>query len=274
MLAEEGTTYLSRIVHSDLAALPARKIEAPVDFVAGRVLDRLQDAILRKRAEWAHVVEEIARKRSELDALHAQLAALIDSAEQKSRDLLESANGEALGIREAAAEAGREDGFRQGVLEAQAAQEALVAEAQAALMLAEQERTARVKGSEESIVKLAIMIAQRLLERELQVDGEYVARLAGELLAEVDQSRRVEIRVAVSDFALTLGERATFERILGDQAECVISPDRTLAQGDVVISTEYGTVDGRLKTRFESVRQILGQIARRWERDGTAVGEV
>lgn len=265
---------MSRIVHSDLTALPLRKIEASAEFVMESVLGRMEDAVALKRVEWARLVEEIAVKRAELDNLHGQLAMLIDDAEKKARSLLESADREAEQIREASAALGREDGFRQGFVEAQVVQEDLVMQAQTVVALAEQERIARVNSSEEAIVKLAVMIAQRLLERELQVDANYVPRLASELLSEVNQSRRVEIRVAVSDFALTLGERETFERILGDQAECVISPDRTLEQGDMVIATEYGTVDGRLKTRFELVRQTLGQIARRWGRDDAAYGEV
>ena len=265
---------MSRIVHSDLAVLPLRKIGIPAEFAAESAIGRLEDAILAKRAEWARLAEEVAAKRAELDGLHKQLADLIDDAELKARALLEGANREADQIREAAAALGRADGFRTGFVEAQVAQEDLAAKARTAVVLAEQERVARVKSAEEWIAKLAVMIARRLLERELQVDANYVPRLVGELLLEVDQSRRVEIRVAVGDFALTLGEREAFERILGDQAECMISPDRALEQGDVVIATEYGTVDGRLKTRFELVRQTLVQVARRWERDGTTLGEI
>ena len=222
------------------------------------------------RRELAAQAGALDKREAELESAKAAALGLVEEAEMRARQLLESARAEAERLRREESERGRAEGMEAGRAAAAAEQAGLFEQAREVLALAERERLARVRASESLIAELAVKVARRLLGREVAADAAYVARVAQELIGEVDKARRIEVRVCAGDFAAMLAERTSLERLLPQQTECAIVPDRSLAAGDVVIATEFGTVDGRMETRLGLLRQALTAVAKEWEESGDA----
>lgn len=216
----------------------------------------------------AERAERLARREETLRAMERRALTMIEEARTTARAMLQEAEGEVQNRHEAGYEAGRLAGQQQGRQEALQEQEDLTAQAREVLRKAEEERGRRVRSSESLMTELVVGATERLLSRKLQDDGKYVARLVEELLAEMDRARRVEVRVSMNDFAAALAERETFAKNLPQQVDLAVVPDRSLAVGDVVIHTDLGSIDGRVETRIEQLRQALAAIAKEWEQGG------
>ena len=258
---------LSRIVRPRDEVIPERKIilpERPYLVEQDREeIDLDPDSIEHK----------IQVKRAELSQLQQETMQLLDDAQAHANGLIEQAQQQAMQIHQVAQEEGFSQGYEHGKQIAFEEMSDQIAQINQLLLLAEKERKARIKKSETFIVELAMQIAYTLFARELQEETErYAASLTLQLLEEVDKAHEIEIRVSAEDFASVLDRREHFERLLSQTAECSIIIDHALHQGDVVIATEQGTVDGRLDIRFEQVRQILLAIAKEWEMHGDEHG--
>ncbi len=217
---------------------------------------------------FVEVEAEYARRKQELAQIEEDMLSLVEKARQRAVQLVEQAQIEVEDIRLKAEQAGFEQGLDLGRKEAQMNEQIVIDQINQSLALAQTERHARIKKSESFIVELALLVAKRIVRRELdQASSDYAAIFAQDLLRDVDKAHQVEIRVASADFASVLDKRERMERMLTQTSECSIIIDQALQPGDIVIRTDQGTVDGRLDVRFDQVRQILLHIAKEWEVD-------
>lgn len=270
---------LSKIVRMSAAELPHRAIvwtEIPA-IAATAAIDGGAAELDEPGQEWdaesaAAQLDALSRavleKQREIADIEARALHLVAQAQEQAMRLLADAENTANALKVQAEEEGRAVGTREGRAEAFEQERGLIERAEAILTTAEKERQTRIRSAESFLVRLATVVARRIVERELETDEGYVARIAEELLAEAEKAHRVQLRVAPGNFAAALGERARFERLLPENGELSIVPDHTLAVGDAVVTTEYGTMDGRVRTRFDQVRTVLGRLAKEWEARG------
>lgn len=266
MRVAEVKTFLSRILRQSERMIPERKIAHPSrEMMQGNHNQPEESA---GSAQSLDVEAEYIRRKQELAQIEQDMLSLVEKAQQQAVQLVEQAQNESIAIRANAEQAGFEQGLALGLQEARMSEQTVIDQINSLLTLAQTERRDRVKKSESFIVELALLVAKRLVRRELDVaSSEYAAIFAQDLLRDVDKAHQVEIRVASSDFASVLDKRERMERMLTQTSECSIVIDQTLQSGDVVIRTDQGTVDGRLDIRFDQVRQILLRIAKEWEAD-------
>ena len=218
-----------------------------------------------KNQEIAWLDAQIEEKRKELEHIKDSAEQIVENARVSALELVDQANRDAEAVREAARlegwQIGRGEGYAKGLEEAQKQVEM----ATQVLDTAEMERHDRVIGSESFLVDLAMVAVESLVGEYVQSDPDYIPSLVRTLLAEVERANKVEVRVAPSDFPAVIHQRNNFERSFLQRVELIILPDRSLNPGDVVIATEYGTVDGRLGTRLEQLHKLLTALAKEWE---------
>lgn len=185
---------------------------------------------------------------------------------------------EARRAAEAAAAAGREEGFRlgyeegrrQGYEEGLARAAAAMSEAEARMREVEaaraslsatlaEERAHLVDGARAEIAQLAMAVARRVLERELASDPEAVSDLVARLLEEA-RGREAIVRVHPDDAPALGGAGAVAAS--GGRVEVVADPG--VGRGGAVIETPGGTWDARLETRLGAAEAAL--------RDGLGLG--
>jgi flagellar assembly protein FliH len=177
-----------------------------------------------------------------------------EEADASLREKLRNLEAQAAVERREALESGRRQGEQQARAELQPVLERLNSSiTEIAGMRADIRRRA-----EQDVVQLALLIAKRVLHRELQVDTEALtalARVAFERLARAE-SYRVTVHpqfAAAVTSALSINNRTRVH----------VDPDPDCAPGTLIIHSADGTVDASIETQLEEIgRGLTDRITR------------
>lgn len=106
---------------------------------------------------------------------------------------------------------------------------------------------------EHALTQLAVQVARKLVNEDLQLHPEHVAGAVHQAIATLSGTpRELKIHVHPQDAAI-LRDTLT----VATDVRWALVPDGALARGDCRIVTESGQVDGRLDTRQANVAQAL-----------------
>jgi flagellar assembly protein FliH/type III secretion protein L len=100
-------------------------------------------------------------------------------------------------------------------------------------------------------IEVATVLAERLVGEALNVDPKRIAELATTALEQTRGAKRVRIDARAADvepLRAVLGE-------LGQIAD--VQPDDTLGRGSLVVHTELGRVDARLRPQLDRLAEVL-----------------
>lgn len=172
------------------------------------------------------------------------LEALVAEAQAQAAQILAAAQAEAEAIRAAARQEGYQQGFSEGSAEGrQAWQEriqALASEAQSLL----DRRRAWYRDAEQDVVRLALLSAERILQREAR-NREALTSILHAALEHLADAAIVRIRVHPDDapgLAAAIG-----------LPKLEIKPDPGIGVGGAIIETLTGRVDARFVTQFREL---------------------
>jgi flagellar assembly protein FliH len=101
-------------------------------------------------------------------------------------------------------------------------------------------------------LEIGFLVARRILEAELSTGPEALFGLVKGALRRAGDSRLVRVRCHPGD-VMTLSGPAAAGQLGVTTATVEVVGDPALEPGDVVVDTDFGKVDGRLKTRFEEL---------------------
>lgn len=114
----------------------------------------------------------------------------------------------------------------------------------------------RLERDLDRIVELAVVLAERLVGEAIRVEPARVAELAAAAIQEARGARRVRIDACPEDVA-------ALEEVLGSIGQSAeIHPDPTLGRGSLVVHTDLGRVDARLKPQLERLAVALREALR------------
>lgn len=104
-------------------------------------------------------------------------------------------------------------------------------------------------------LEIGFMVARRILESEIKTSPELLFGLVRSLVRKAGDSRHLVVRVHTEDVGLVQGAVASGEAGVS-AAQCEVVGDGSLERGDCVVDTDFGTVDGRIKTRLEELYRV------------------
>jgi flagellar assembly protein FliH len=106
-----------------------------------------------------------------------------------------------------------------------------------------------------SILPVLVMEAAERVIAGVKVDDGLVKAVVGDLMAEVAPGiENVEIRISVTDFSKMREFDATFSGRY-PQARLLADPD--LTDGDCIVRSKFGTLDGRIATKLRALEGAL-----------------
>jgi flagellar assembly protein FliH len=114
------------------------------------------------------------------------------------------------------------------------------------------------KKGEEIIIKLTLLIVQKILHHEIKTNPENLIPIVNNALKKVtDIERNVVVNVNPSDKdLLTLHLNEIGERV-DSLRELVIKADSRISQGGCVVETNYVTIDATMETQFHEFERVL-----------------
>ena len=206
---------------------------------------------------------DIERQAAEvISAAQASAAGILASA-SKDADAMRSqaaAEGRAAGTkegREAGLSAGREEGRKAGIAAAKGEIEA------ATRTLVEAcEQLGRMKDglfslAESDLLKLAILIARKVVAKEVSADSHISAVNVKRCLEMLSQRKNLVVRVAPQAVALVQESLPDLARRMGDLASVKIAGDDSVAPGGCLVTGESGVLDATIESQFAEVERIL-----------------
>jgi flagellar assembly protein FliH len=106
-------------------------------------------------------------------------------------------------------------------------------------------------------LEIGFLVARRILEAELSTSPEALFALVRGALKRAGDSRKVLVRVHPSDVPRLAGPASAGE-LAASAAAIEVAGDPSLEPGDVVVDTDFGKVDGRLRTRLDELHRAAG----------------
>ncbi len=133
-------------------------------------------------------------------------------------------------------------------VQARAAEELARAKMQAGQMLADTER---------EIVELALKIAAKIIGRDLERDPDVMMEMVANVIQTTRATKAMVLRVHPDDGRLLREKRPKLMELIGRAVDLAIRDDSDIEPGGCVVQTEFGTIDGQIRTQFEMLRNVL-----------------
>lgn len=161
-------------------------------------------------------------------------------------------------LQQHAFEQGRQKGIAEGRAQCQAKVEE---EFKQALHLANQIGRARVVALEErdrDIVEVALLISQKIILRELEIDKEFVVRQVRQILGHLSHKGLVTLKVNPQDLATLEPVQQALQAEFVDGNHLVIEADENVQPGGCLVEQAGLQLDARLEQQLETVATEFG----------------
>jgi type III secretion protein L len=163
-------------------------------------------------------------------------------AQEKARQIIEEALREQDSIRERA----RQEGNAQGL-----------AEWNRVLTEANQRADELTNSWEETMLRLSVRVAEKIIGEQLRVHPETIVEIIREVMKNIRPGKRLTIQVNQADAQQA---RARIDRIkdgLSTSSEIEIVASGSVSPGGCLIESELGIIDARLETQLKCLEEAL-----------------
>lgn len=175
-------------------------------------------------------------------------------------------------------EALKAEGFNQGYEEGKTQAEAtlsarieeMMGEAESVLQQAYVEKERIIQEAEPFLVELSCAIAEKIIDKQLELEPEYAVDLIKKSLARKHEQGILTLCVSPSDFAFVQAAREELSLAIDSQAELQILPDPTVKDRGCVIRSSFGSVDARIDTQLTEIKKELLRVSLQTEERGPA----
>jgi flagellar biosynthesis/type III secretory pathway protein FliH len=106
-------------------------------------------------------------------------------------------------------------------------------------------------------LELAFMIARRILEREIHTDPVALLSLIRSAITRAGEANQITVRLSPQDAEALQAAGHQLNEQTFSLATVTLILDPKLGPGDCIIETNLGTVDGRLTTRLQEMRETV-----------------
>lgn len=114
-----------------------------------------------------------------------------------------------------------------------------------------------LSNAEENIAALAVIVAQHIVQREIQIDPHVVSDLVARAITQYPVDQEVTVRLNPDDFNVC---RRVIEEEYGSQRALRWISDANVGRGGCLIEGRERIIDGRVDTALERAYRSLGGI--------------
>lgn len=220
-----------------------------------------------------NMLAEIAAKEDRASKLlndaKIEAAVIKEQAENDAKQKLDEAQAEIEKQKEEAAQLGRREGYEAGhadgekKIREELADTIRQANAKAEKTLKDAKDATRdyVLQAEDDIVNITMKVVEKILPQHFIDVPQVVLPLVRETILKVKDQKEITVRVAPDYYDIVLLARDELRKVLtyGD-ATLEIASDEALSPGDCLVETPNGSVDARLATRIELLKQAVRDV--------------
>lgn len=213
--------------------------------------------LLRAREEANSILQDTETMVQDiLEKAREEARKIIAEAEEAARLMEASAVEEAKSVREDGLEQGYQEGIAKAILEKQAEMDLMKEENIRILEEAQRERLKIINTSEEIIVKMALSIAKKIVDKEVMEISDITKNIVNKIMEQLSDSEAFKIFVSPKDFEF-LAEKAAFNQLGQSGGKLQVKSDSRITDGGCIIDSDLGIVDARLETRVTAIENAL-----------------
>lgn len=218
--------------------------------------EKIRGEMLKDAQEFAErQIREASEEAEKLIAdAQAQIAAWWEERRSQDEDLAEALKAE--GFRQ-----GYDEGTAKSELEMKEIMEQTTEEARTLLQQAYEAKEELIQEAEPFLVDLSCAIAEKVLDRQLTVESDYMLELIRKNLTRKREKGIISLCVSPSHFAFVHAAREELAMAVDSQAELQILPDATVNDRGCVIRSSFGSVDARIDTQLAEIKKELMRIS-------------
>jgi type III secretion protein L len=183
----------------------------------------------------------------------------VHQAGMEARDIIEAAElqaqktvGEAVRQREEALEAGRQEGYRQGLAQWD--------EARVAMLRTRESLHAKYEGE---LVRLSVKVAERIIGEELRTRPETIVSIVRESLRGIRNEQNLTVRVNPGEKEEVLRQVDSLNSEVGLGGNVQVLADAAVSAGGCIVESARGVADARLEVQLKRLEDILIRISAR-----------
>lgn len=167
---------------------------------------------------------------------------VVTSAQERARQIIEDAERQRDTIREQA----RLEGNAQGL-----------AEWNRILVQAAQRSEELAKGWEETMLRLSVRVAEKIVGEQLRLHPDTIVDIVREVLKNIRLGKHLSIQVNQSEAQQVRARVDRLKEALGSSSEIEIVASASVPTGGCVIDSELGIIDARLETQLKCLEDVL-----------------
>ena len=114
-----------------------------------------------------------------------------------------------------------------------------------------------IADSERDVLDLALKVAAKIISRDLERDPELMMEIVASCTEAARSSKAMIMKVHPEDGKLLREKKPRLIELIGRAVDISIRDDSEVERGGCIIQTEYGTIDGQIRTQFEMLRNVL-----------------
>jgi len=173
---------------------------------------------------------------------HSTAKQIVLDAHKKAEEI----KAEALRFREEVFSKAKEEAKIE--IQTRAAEELTRAKIQAGQILAATDR---------DILELALKVAAKIIGRDLEREPDTLLEIVATAIEATRVSKAIILRVNPEDAKLLREKRPRLMELIGRAIDLSVRDDPEVERGGCVIQTDFGVIDGQLRTQFEMLRNVL-----------------
>ncbi len=205
-------------------------------------------------------LQRIQEAKNELNAIQKQKEQLIldteNQIEQAKKDWLEERNL----LVEQAKEEGFQAGFEQGKLESEQQFKHLIDQANSIIIASKKDYQVTVEKSEETILSLAVQVAEKIMKQVLENEPESFLAIVKEAITSIKDQRELSIYLHPDNYEYVLTQKNELERVIDTKSELSLYINESLEVGSCVIEYPFGKIDASIDTQLHQIKQVLHEI--------------
>ena len=129
------------------------------------------------------------------------------------------------------------------------------------IMEAEEEKTEIISSADSKIVKIAMAVAGKILNKELSENPMLILSIVKEAAQKMADQPRLFITVSTQNYELVSAARDELKKMLGSKQEMTVVADNTFGPADVIVGAgTSGDVDARLETRLAEIKRTIEMV--------------
>jgi flagellar assembly protein FliH len=185
------------------------------------------------------------------------LNAFLAAAQRQGAELVEVARQQAERIAGEARSEGYETGYAEGRATAERETADLLAFAESAVREVAETRQQLLDDAEPALVRLAIQVAEKVLQAKLELEPERVADVLRGALRKAYVRNRLTVVCNPDDIALIEAATPSLHEAVGTLGNLELVGDRRIKRGGVIVRTDAGDVDATLDAQLTRLREVM-----------------